>query len=768
MKHSIIAPVLGAVALAFALAVPRPVLAQGDSVRVEGRVADANGAVIPNAKVVLRAAGGELTRRTDPDGTFEFEAVPASTGTLRVDASGFESFEISWNSSDQRRVLDIVLEATAISEEIVVTASRGERRIADTPSSVVVVSKRDLDTTAAATLDDSLRQVPGFSLFRRTGSRVANPTTQGASLRGVAPSGASRITVLADGMPMNDPFGGWVYWGRIPREEISRIEVLRGAASSLYGTDALGGVVNIITARPQARRSFSLEAAYGTEQTSQLSVAGSAELGGWRGTVSLEAFDTEGYVLVAADQRGLVDTPAGGGRTAISARIERDIGSVARVFVRGSLFGESRENGTPLQTNRTHIREVVAGGDVEAGAFGSLTARAFTSAQVYDQTFTAVAEDRASESLTRLQRVPAQQAGFSAQWARAFGEDVEVVAGVDAREVRGASDEVGFFAGRATSALGAGGRRRDVGVFGDVTFRPVAAVQIGAGARLDRWRNFDARSTSSSPSGSGPTTVASFEDRTESVLSPRGSLLVRVARSVALVGSGYRAFRTPTLNELYRGFRVGDVVTLANRNLVAERLTGGEGGVDLTLADGTIDARAVFYWSEIIRPVANVTLEVTPELITRQRQNLGRTRARGVEIDLRARATRSLSITAGYAYSDSRVERFEANRSLEGLRIPQVPAHVATIQLQYSGGERVTLGVQGRLASSQFDDDQNRLRLGGFGTVDALAAYRLGTHAELFVSAENVFDRRYDVGRTPVLTIGPPASARFGVRLKRR
>src|ERR671929_131193 len=113
-------------------------------------------------------------------------------------------------------------------------------------------SRRRSWSTSAATLDDALRQVPGFTLFRRTGSRVANPTSQGVSLRGVGASGASRALVLADGIPLNDPFGGWVYWGRVPRASVERIEVLRGGASSLYGSSALGGVVNLITRRPSS------------------------------------------------------------------------------------------------------------------------------------------------------------------------------------------------------------------------------------------------------------------------------------------------------------------------------------------------------------------------------------------------------------------------------------------------------------------------------------------------------------------------------------
>src|SRR5436190_7788908 len=140
----------------------------------------------------------------------------------------------------------LILAQTAVSDAITVTATRTETRVADTPSSVVVLSKETIANSAAATTDDALRQVAGFTLFRRAGSRVANPTAQGVTLRGIGASGASRALVLDDGVPLNDPFGGWVYWSRVPRQAIERVEVVRGGASDLYGSGAMGGVVQFI------------------------------------------------------------------------------------------------------------------------------------------------------------------------------------------------------------------------------------------------------------------------------------------------------------------------------------------------------------------------------------------------------------------------------------------------------------------------------------------------------------------------------------------
>src|SRR2546426_2573154 len=113
--------------------------------------------------------------------------------------------------------------------------------VPEAASSLRVLSAEDLAAVGAARPDDVLRQVPGFTLFRRSGSRTANPTSQGVSLRGIGASGASRALVIDDGVPLNDPFGGWGYWGRPPRMEIDSVQLLRGGASHLYGRAAVAG-----------------------------------------------------------------------------------------------------------------------------------------------------------------------------------------------------------------------------------------------------------------------------------------------------------------------------------------------------------------------------------------------------------------------------------------------------------------------------------------------------------------------------------------------
>ena len=150
------------------------------------------------------------------------------------------------------QTIEVRLKPAGITEQLVVTPTRSEQRIADVPASVTIVSNAQIERSPAVVADDVLRQVPTFSLFRRTSSIAANPTAQGVSLRGVGPSGVSRTLVMLDDIPFNDPFGGWVYWTRVPMMNTERIEIIDGATSSLYGNYAMGGVINVVTEPPVA------------------------------------------------------------------------------------------------------------------------------------------------------------------------------------------------------------------------------------------------------------------------------------------------------------------------------------------------------------------------------------------------------------------------------------------------------------------------------------------------------------------------------------
>ncbi len=737
---------------------------------LRGKIVDAVGLPIEKAQIKVRSNSGKFSScQTDNEGKFACEINFNEGFSLTVEAKDFSILRQTFRKlQDFSQDETLSLSPASIQEKVVVSANRTETRLGETAASVISLSNEDLKTTAAPTIDDKLRQVAGFSLFRRSGSRYANPTAQGVSLRGVGASGASRSLILYDGVPLNDVFGGWILWNRVPPIAVENIEVLRGGASSLYGSDALSGTINILPRRTREKYLFSGEIYGGTQRTFSGSTFFGFSKNNWTADFTASHFQTRGYILTDTDERGAADSFAGSRNVIFSGRIAKNLfHENTNIFFKTSYFGESRTNGTPAQINRTHLREFVFGGDsvIPNSRFQipnlNINWRIYGGTQVYDQTFSAVSADRNSESLTRLQRVPAQNIGLSGQVSGVFLQSQTIVFGVEARQVRGASDEIGYFNNRATSASGAGGRERTFGFFGQDFARIGSKFVLAGSLRFDGWRNFRALSSTRTFSNN-QTIVTDFPDRRENAFSPQISALYQLTNNFSLFALASESFRAPTLNELYRGFRVGNVVTNANENLRAEKAANFETGASFSRHKFYL--RGNFFLTEISQPIANVTLSVTPNLITRQRRNAGKTRAIGAEIEAETRF-RSFNFSAGYLFTDSRVTNFPSNQNLEGLLVPQTARHQFTFQTNYSKNNW-TLAFQGRASSKQYDDDLNLFRLEPYFQLDVFAAKRIKKNLQIFTAIENIFNSRYSIAKTPVRSVSSPINLRVGVRWK--
>jgi outer membrane receptor protein involved in Fe transport len=407
------------------------------------------------------------------------------------------------------------------------------------------------------------------------------------------------------------------------------------------------------------------------------------------------------------------------------------------------------------------------GADTQLGAAGFLALRSYIDTESYNQNFSSIAASRMSEALTNIQHVPAQDEGASAQWTRALGKNQTLVAGVDFRETIGASEEQIISSGTHTFTNVSGGRQQAVGFFAEDILRLYSKWTVIAAVRGDNWRNLEGVFSRTPIANPGPATVTHFPNRSENAFSPRLSVLRALTSNLSVTASGYRAFRAPTLNELYRSFRQGNAVTNNNPALEAERLTGAEGGLNLKSLAGKLDLRGTYFWSEIVSPIANVTLSITPSLITRQRQNLGRTQSQGVELDGVVHVSKDLAVSGGYVYTGATVLSFSANPALVGLDIPQVPRQQFTFEGRYWNPRYLLLTVQGRFIGSQFDDDQNQLPLGRFFTMNVMASRSLRHGIEVFAAAENLLDQNYLIARTPTPNLGPPLLFRVGLRYER-
>ena len=714
---------------------------------ISGLVVDATGAAVPNATVRLEAGGIRVDEAlTSSDGRFAFTVEPAPVMRLRVTAPGFAPVDRTVTTPGED--LRLALTPAPFFEAVNVTSSRTDLPRVDPTVTMTVLSAADLASIAAITLDDALKVVPGFTLFRRTSSRVSNPTAQGIALRGLGGTGASRSLVLADGVPLNDAFGGWVYWDKVPQVAIDRVEVQRGSGSDLYGADAVGGVVQILTVRP-GRPTARLLAEGGSLGTGRISVFGGGRTSGWAYSGAGEWFTTEGYIPVAVEQnagiapRGPVDTKAGSTHRSALASVGYQASSGWRFEARMNVFDEDRENGTPVVVNDTDARQ--GAGEVAGGLWGGLLSiRAFGGTQDYLQTFSAVVADRSSEALNRIQHIPTTVGGIGAQWIHPMGRH-SVLFGAEQRFIKGSTIETPYAQGRPQATTDAGGRQRVGSAFAQFTFNVSDRLTMVAAAHADGWH-------SESKNTAYVKTLGSFN--------PRASIAYRVGDTgVSLRGSVYQGFRAPTLNELYRGFRAGNTDTRPNEALQPERLTGAEGGV--LLARGPASARVTAFWNVLDDTITNVTLSITPQLITRQRANADKVRAAGLEVEGELRMPASLTAAVSAALVNS---RFKGDTSLRGNRVPQVPKYNVGATLRYAssawGGS-----AQLRVTGAQFEDDLNLFTLRRATVLDLMGSRRFGTRFSVFAAVENVFDREYDVGRTPTLTTGLPRAARVGLQV---
>ena len=587
-------------------------------------------------------------------------------------------------------------------EVVVVTAARTEQPLGDAISMVTAFSREDLLESPTLVLDEHLRRVPGFSLFRRSSSLVAHPTTQGVSLRGIGPSGASRSLVLWDGVPLNDPFGNWVYWNRLPRLALGSVEVSRGATSQLYGSSALGGTIQLST-RPPESDTLEVRAQLGSRQTYDVDVFASDRGDDWSYLVSGRVFGTDGYIQVAEENRGAVDEPAGVDFRTFLGRAEY------KSFYAGfNFYDEERRNGTAIQRNDSRMFLFETGVHEAAWSFDF-----YSQHGELNSSFSRILPDRSAEFPTAQQHFPSLGLGSAFTYRPGHG----LLLGVDWRYVSWEEQNQNL-----------------AGIFIQDLLTPHPRFDVLLGARVDVWEN--------------QTTQTSFN--------PRAGILFRASNAVTVRSSIYRGFRAPSLNELYRPFRVGNIRTEANPELEEEHLWGVEGGVDLH-PHRSLLVRLNGFWNSLRDPVANVTLSVTPSLILRQRQNLGSITAKGVEAEVSYRWGSAWDLWVAYLYSNSRIDD-------TGLRVPQVPLNQASMGIGYQGPIQVSAGL--RFVGEQFEDDRNQLPLEGFVVLDLWFQRALNDRFALFFAVENVLDRIYPVGRTPTATIGAPRMVHGGVDLR--
>ncbi|WP_309629879.1 TonB-dependent receptor domain-containing protein [Brevundimonas sp.] len=665
--------------------------------------------------------------------------------------------------------------------DIVVTAARLPPAAGDAAFSVIRLDERVLGR--ASRIDEALQTVPAVSLFRRTSSLAANPTTQGISLRAIAPSGAGRTLVTLDGAPLNDPFGGWVLWSQVAPESLSGLDIVRGAGAGPYGAGALTGVIQL---RERDTDGGALDVSGGEYGGRRLAAARTLGAGRFALTGAVQRELSDGYVPVRGAAAGAADTPLDLATLSGSVRADVALADATALSLRASAYEEDRGSGLAgARSSATGQSYAATLSRTPSADRPGWRAQVWRRMSDFTNTSVAVAAGRGSTTPANNQfATPAEGWGANVALRRVAvdlgGGLLEWELGADARFNEGETRELFRYmsvagAGAFTRDRVAGGETSVMGAYGEASWA-AGPWLVAGGLRLDGWENANGRRIERDLATGLPTLDESDPDRSGEVVSARLAARRDLGGGLAARAAAYSGFRPATLNELHRPFRVGNDLTEANAALVPEELQGVEAGLnwetDTTSVGGTV------FWNRIQDAIVNVTIGFGPGTfpragfvpaggVLRQRQNAGTIAATGVELTARHQVGERLTFDGALSWTDAEVDGGASAPQLTGLRPAQAPEWSVSAGVDWRAADRLTLVGRVRYEGARFEDDLNSRVLEAATTMDARAEFEVRTGMIAWLAADNLFDAEVEVSETGdgVAGYGPPRTVRAGLTL---
>ncbi len=670
-------------------------------------------------------------------------------------------------------------------ETSTITATRTARTIRDVPASVVILQPVDKVESAAKSVSDFLRVIPGYSTKDYQSSTVTSPANTAPSLRGLGGTSASRTLVLLDGIPMNEPFAGWVYWPRIPLGLVKQVEVVRGGSAGVWGDRAMGGVINLITIEPR-ETALTLKASAGSYGAMHTSGHGSVRRDRVGFLFAGDFTGMDGWLNVQESIRGPIDKEVNSRANVLFAKGVYDVTPLIQLHVTGNYMGDWRHNGSVLKRSRSSVSDVSSGLSWVTGGGSAINASVYGSHTDLAVRSSSDALDRQSETPNLNQfDVPSDAVGAQLQWSRtAFGMH-QLSAGVDASSVKGqVNEDLGY--SRTTSAFTrrrrVAGHQQLLGVYVSDAISLGASTLLFGALRRDSWRNDDASRVIHNLSDGSVLVDSTYVPTEDAHVSYSVGVRQRAGRMLSLRGSVYESFRTPTLNELYKPFASsGNVVTEANANLRPETLRGVDLGVDFS-PSALFAARLTSFWNTVHDPVQEITIGLagsTPRVIApcgqvaaggacRQRQNLDAFYTHGIEAEAEASPHGFLSLRGSYTWNPTEITKAPTQPQLVGRAARGNSRHQWSASVAYHNPALVNLSLTTRFVGRRFDDDLNSLQLESFYVSDVRASRQLTSRTRLFASAENIFDREYAISRAAsgFVRVGSPRLFEGGMQVQ--
>jgi outer membrane receptor protein involved in Fe transport len=760
-------------AVLLALGAP-PLVAQSGGGELRGVVrATETGSPLIGARVGVNTPARAAL--TDDHGAYVVRRLPAGRYELVVTALGRTPVRDTVTVRDGETTRhDVALASgSLLLSDVIVSATRTPTVASQVAATVNVLGTQQVATSPARETQDMLREIPGVELPRT--SSLVGGTAQIVSIRGVD---EGRTAVLFDGVPINDAWGEWIDWGRVPKGTIDRVEVVEGGSSHLYGNGAIGGTISFYS-RPLAPGAMNALIEGGSRGTRHGFVsAGVPLVGDLSANVSGDYQEGGGYTMLDPAARGTLDVPSTIIQRNGQLRLSYAPSADWSAFVGGHRFGDSRNIGTPYSFQSRDQQGLEMGLDHGGPAGGTLSVRAWDGRQEEVNRSSSIRAGRAVEDSSVVASIPSHDWGASALWSRAGLLRLEsLTIGGDYRHYDGNYDErdynttcPGASCGVFLRSILSGGDQALSGAFAQAIAAPLAPVRLELALRVDRWDNANGHAIDASG-----TTL--YPDSSRTRLSPRVGIRYQVLPALSFHAAWYEAFRAPNLAELYRKQinATASQVTLPNPYLSAESAQGREVGLDWQPL-AWVQVKGTWYVADYRD--FNVPVTLTPAqrpaecgtaATCRQRLNVSRSRSRGGEAYVAVRPMPALFISGAVNYDDARVVSGPAG-TVPGAPINRVPSPRQTIRATYAspllGDATAIWRHEGQTTTLQ------GLPLEPFTVVDASVRRTLLPGLRAVFSVENIGDTQFQVnvagtGAAALYSYGMPRTVRIGLEAYR-
>jgi len=633
------------------------------------------------------------------------------------------------------------------------------RGLPDSPATpaydLVTIDRETIAASASGRIEDVLSSVAGFSQFRRSDSRSSNPSNQGATLRALGGNASSRALVLLDGVPVANPFFGYIPFSALSPDRLGRVRVTRGGGSGAFGAGAVSGTIELESGGPQSLGTLNGQALVDQRGETQASLTVAPTLGQGFAVASAAWDRGQGFYTTPRNQRVPASVRAKYESWSGALRAVAPLTDSVEVQASALVYNDARtlrfDGADSTSSGQQASLRLVGRGAWAFDVLVYLQAQDFSNVVISSTSFRKTL-DQAS--------TPSTGYGGKLELRPPVGASHVLRLGADLRIAEGSLYEEPFSAvtGQRTALRRAGGRNGDLGFYAEDDWT-LGKLILTAGIRADRWRVTQGFFREANAVGV-VTTDTRFADRSGWESNFRGGAVWQAGDHLSVRAAAYTGFRQPTLNELYRPFVVFPVTTRANAALKNERLQGYEAGLELTPVPALSFTLTAFD-NRLKDAIANVTLSAT----TRQRRNVDAIRARGLELGGQARFG-TVSFDGSLAWTQAKVEASGTSAALDGKRPAQVPRLSASGTLAWAPQPGWRLAATLRHTGAQFEDDLQTDVLPAATTLDTVVQVPLGHGVSALLRAENLFDERIVTrNQAGSIDLGTPRTVWAGVRV---